>query len=109
MASGGPYGIDAVNGQVEVPVDGRLPAISSWLRSAALRVDRASLDIYLPDRSSTGHRPAHARAASEATPRCAALERVFKATEESLACDRRQVAAFLRACVTVPDAVSKAL
>lgn len=38
-----------------------------------------------------------------------ALETVSRASEESLARDRRQVAAFLRACVAVPDAVSKAL
>ncbi len=38
-----------------------------------------------------------------------ALETVSKASEESLARDRRRVAAFLRACVPVPDAVSKAL
>ena len=38
-----------------------------------------------------------------------ALETASRASEESLARDRRQVAAFLRACVAVPDALSKAL
>jgi hypothetical protein len=38
-----------------------------------------------------------------------ALERVSRASQDALARDRRQVAAFLRACVKLPDAVSKAL
>jgi hypothetical protein len=38
-----------------------------------------------------------------------ALGRVSRASQESLARDRRQLAAFLRACVKLPDAVSRAL
>lgn len=85
------------------------PSPPTWTQPFIELIERLSTSNCLIDLPRHADLLMHERLVKRRHASSEALERVSRASEDSLARDRRQVAAFLRACVTLPDAVSKAL
>jgi hypothetical protein len=89
-------------------MDAFRPSPPDWAQPLIELIERLSTSRCLIDLPRHTDLLMHERLVKRRHASPEALETVSRASEESLARDRRQVAAFLRACVTVPDVVSKA-
>ncbi|HZR50346.1 MAG TPA: hypothetical protein VFB06_12580 [Streptosporangiaceae bacterium] len=85
------------------------PSPPKWTQPFVELVERLSTSTCLIDLPRHTDLIMHERLVKRQHASIEALERVSRAGQDALARDRRQVAAFLRACVKLPDAVLRAL